>query len=45
MVSKLMASDVVSLAGPVRVPSVTASSATSNVTVPFAVVGDVTVTE
>ena len=43
VVSKLMALDVVSLAGAVRVPSVTASFATANVIVPFAAVGDVTV--
>ena len=43
VVSKLIASDVALLAGPVRVPSVTESAATSKVIVPLAAVGDVTV--
>ena len=43
VVSKSIALDVALAAGPVRVPSVTASFATANVIVPFAAVGDVTV--
>ena len=42
VVSKLIASVGSLIAGPVRVPSVTAFFATSNVIVPFAAVGDVT---
>ena len=43
VVSKAIALEVALLAGPVRVPSVTASFATASVMVPVAAVGDATV--